>query len=163
MPDELIGIDVEGLDEVIEKFRQLDSADAKREMTLEVAKYIRKELQKVPSPKRVTRKQAFGVTFFSDRQRRFFFRALGSGQIKVPYRRTGRTRRGWRIEPFGHIDHLVLNETPGVQYVQQRATQSRMMKIIGWKTAEDIVEKGSDKIRQIAGKVLDKWIRKLRL
>lgn len=163
MAGEFIGVDIEGLDEVREKLKRLDSPEPMREMTFEVAKLIRTEMQKYPSPKHITRKAAYGVTFFSDKQRRFFFAALKRGQISVPYKRTQTLRRGWQILPFGQSGHIVANEVPYAYLVHGEGTQSRMMQKIGWKTLDAVVKKLSDRIRQTANKVYDRWIRRLGL
>src|SRR3990167_563 len=160
---DLIGIEIEGIPEVRARLKLLDSNEPKSEMTQEVGQYVRKELQKYAAPKSVTRKQAYGVTFFTQRQRRFFFAALRQGTIQVPYRRTRSLMEGWKIEKFGAIDHLVINEQPHAAMVQQRSTQSRMMKIIGWSTIEGVVERGADKIRNIANMVYDRYIRRIGL
>jgi len=159
----MIGIETEGIPEVREKLKRLGSKEPMRDMNKGVAQYIREELQRAPAPRRVTRKQAFGKTFQSDRQRKWFFASLADGSLVVPHRRTGRLRKGWEIMPFGPTNYIVVNDTPGAKFVQDRPTQSRMMKIIGWKTMQDIIERRRDRIRQIANGVYDKWIRKLGL
>ena len=44
-----------------------------------------------------TQRGGFKAVFKSDRQRRFFFWALKSGAITVPYRRTGTLGRSWNM------------------------------------------------------------------
>lgn len=82
-----------------------------------VAEAVRNVVAPYPS---ATRKQQ---PFKSDKSRRFFFAALRSGQITVPYQRTGVTGRSWMIEPTG--DGAVLsNNAPSAQYVHAAATQA---------------------------------------
>ena len=157
---DFIGFEVEGLEEVKEKLRRLSSQEPQREMTKDVATYLRAEMQKVPSPTYVSRKQAYGRSFQSDKQRRWFFAALARGEITIPYRRTGRLRGGWEIMPMGTVNHLVVNEIPYAKWVQDKDTQSNMMKLRNWKTFQTVIKKSSDKIRQIANKVYYNYIRK---
>ena len=48
----------------------------------------------------VTRKSAYGVSFFTDKQRRWFFWALRTGQIDPGSgTRTGKTSEAWKAVP----------------------------------------------------------------
>jgi len=96
---DFIAIDIEGLEPLVKGLDKLPQniQDAAGD---DVAKYLVNVLKKYPPPKRVTRKAAYGTTFFSDNQRKFFFAALRSGAISVPYRRTQAFARGWR--QIGH-------------------------------------------------------------
>lgn len=61
--------------------------------------------------------------FKSDKQRRFFFAALKSGAISVPYHRTGVTGRSWLVEPTSDGATLS-NSSPAAKYVHAAATQA---------------------------------------
>lgn len=71
-----------------------------------------------PYPSAARKKQPFK----SDKSRRFFFAALRSGQITVPYQRTGVTGRSWMIEPTSY-GALLSNSAPGAKYVHAATTQ----------------------------------------
>ena len=159
----MIGFETENIPEVREKLKLIGGVQPRREMSHEVAKFMRTELQKYPPVRRVTRKQAYGVTFFSDRQRRWFFANLNSGDLKLPYRRTGQYRQGWKVMPFGQSNYIVVNDSPIGKYLQDSETQSRMARLIGWETWQMILQRQSDKIRHIANGVYDRWIRRLGL
>jgi len=159
----MIGFEIEGLEEVRAKLKKLGSDAPRKEVTKDVATYLRAELQKYPSPRYVSRKQAYGRTFQSDKQRRWFFAALKSGELTIPYRRTQTLRRNWEIMPMGSSDYIVVNETPYAKWVQDEDTQSNMMRLRNWKTFQAVIQKAGDKIRQIANKVLDAYIRKIGL
>lgn len=156
---DFIGISVQGDVEIARKLLRLASPETISRANRKIAEYIRNQAQKYPQQRSITRKQAYGQSFQSDKQRRWFFAALRAGQIRIPYQRTGTLLRGWKIMPFGSQDFLVINETDYAGYVMG-TPQARMMRLIGWKTLEGIVDKTamdeairimSEEIRQAAG------------
>ena len=58
--------------------------------------------------------------FVSARQRRWFFAALRSGGINVPYRRTGQLGRAWTSKKISQGEVQVVNATPYATWVQGR-------------------------------------------
>ena len=156
----MIGIEISGIDEVMEKLRRLSDARAMFELTKSVAVYLRAEFQKYPGEKRVTRKQAYGKTFFTDKQRRWFFANLGN--LQIPYKRGLGLMRGWQVMSFGSYDHIVVNDVSYAEHVMGDR-QSRMSKLIGWKKASEITKKNADKIRNIASTFYHNYINKLGL
>jgi len=159
----MIGFETEGIPELQEKLKRLSGVEPRREMSEAVAKFLRTELQKIPRQHYVSRKRAYGKSFDSDKQRRWFFASLADGSLKVPYRRSGKLRRDWQVMPFGATDYIVVNENPAAKWTQDADTQANMMRLRGWKTFQEILRRQSDRIRQVANGVYDKWIRKMRL
>lgn len=106
-----------------------------------IAEYIKKRAETYPKQKSITRKQAYGKSFESDKQRRFFFSALARGEIVVPYQRTDTFKLGWQVVPFGVQDFIVINDVPYGGFLMGIATRANMMKLIGWKTLEGIADK----------------------
>ena len=158
-----VGIDIEGLPTLLERLGRVGKGEAWKEGTQAVAKFLRTTMQKYPSPRYVSRKQAYGVTFFSDKQRRYFFAALKSGAISVPYTRTRELMQSWKIEPWGKWDYIVVNGSMHAVYTQDDDNRSRMAKMIGWKTVSEIVERYSDKIGRIMAETVRNAIRKIGL
>jgi len=82
-----------------------------------------KDLMQVYPPKRPN----FPFRFVSGKQRRWFFWALRTGQITVPYQRTGKLKRGWRTETRGSSGRAfqarVLNRVSYAEYVQGQPEQ----------------------------------------
>lgn len=149
----LIGVSVEGLDPLIKGLDKMTPLH-KEEAGNAIAKYLLNVLQAYPPEKRVTRKQAYGVTFFSDAQRRYFFWALENKVIVVPYRRTQTFRKLWKILGSG-IDAIVVNDSPVGEILMGDNYQSRMSAKIGWKKVSQVVkerEQKLDKIIEEAGK-----------
>lgn len=123
-----------------------------------VAEYELNVMREYPPVKHVTRQEAFGRTFQSDKQRRYFFGVLlKNGQ--VPYRRTQTLRTGWRIIGSGQ-KAIVANETSYGPLVMGQGEQSRMMIIIGWKTPEQRTQERMARIDRIAEAATEKGLRK---
>lgn len=80
------------------------------------------------------RKAAYGVTFFSDAQRRGFFARLRSGEINVPYQRTGKFAQSWHIQG----DTLKSTDPTAKHLVSDQ--QSRFAKLTGWRTIRQIIK-----------------------
>lgn len=78
---------------------------------------------------------------WTPKQRRFFFAALRSGRIQVPYQRTGAEGRGWqvRLVPAGDVYTVeVYNNVPYRRYVQGPATEQARIHRGRWSSQEDI-------------------------
>lgn len=112
-----------------------------------LAPYLVNIMRAYPPYKYVSRKKAYGVTFFSDKQRKWFFAALRSGELQIPYQRTQTLRDGWQVLGSGK-NSLVVNETPYAYLVQgdRRTQQSRHPRAIGWRSIDEVVEKHKKKI-----------------
>jgi len=163
----MIGIEVEGVEEIRAKLKLLAGSQPRQEMTGEVADYVIEYLQNQPAKKKVTRKQAFGRSFESDKQRRWFFASLADGSLVLPYGRTGQLKEGWKKRPLGS-NCEVYNQVPYAKHVQGDGTQSRMMKIIGWRTATMTAREltfgvASGRIKQIANRFYDRFIKRIGL
>jgi len=93
MIDAKVTVDASGAQRALAALTDRDlSSDVAQLVANEV---VRPALAKYPSPS--GRRQPFK----SDKSRRFFFAALRSGQIKVPYQRTGNLGGDWVGQPFG--------------------------------------------------------------
>ena len=148
MSDELIGIDIEGLDLVMKALERVP-LEVKNAAIDDVADYLLNVLRTYPAQKRVTRRQAYGQTFQSDKQRRFFFAALKSGEITVPHKRTQALRRNWKI--IGKSEGaIIVNDTAYAKYVHgsEVGQQANMMRIIGWKTLPQIIRERAGRIQE---------------
>ena len=105
-----------------------------------IADYMIKVYQHYPPYKHVSRKRAFGRTFQSDKQRRYFFWALQQGIIRIGNNRTQRLSRGWKQQGKGQ-NSIIINTVPYVPFVQgDEFIQSRMMGIIGWEQFDEAYE-----------------------
>lgn len=93
----------------------------------------------------VTRRAAYGQTFFSDRQRRKVMAMIRNGEILPGFpRRTGNTQRSWDIIHNG-VNSRIVNTTAGAFYTVGDPGQSRHEEKVGWRRVGLIVasnEKG---------------------
>jgi hypothetical protein len=128
----------------------------------EVQDYMINVLRMYPPKNYVTRKAAYGQTFQSDKQRRWFFWALNSGAINVPYQRSQTLSQGWHKVRSGLTGHIV-NYTPYAVYVMGENKQSKHEAMVGWQKVSAIVKERMDKINKIIDEAAKKAIRKLGL
>lgn len=159
MANSLIGIDIRGLDEVQKLLRDLppEAQDAAGDVA---AVYLTEKLKEQPPPKQVSRKAAYGVTFFSDKQRRWFFAALNSGEISIPYKRTQDLRNSWQIIGKG-ADRIIVSEAEAAKWTMGDDTQSRHEAMVGWKKVATILEQSSGQLVKRMEGAVNKVIRRL--
>ena len=146
MADDLILVSADGLKELQAKLARLPDAVADDGVQAG-NEYIVTAMQQQPPPNYVTRRAAYGVTFFTERQRRWFFWALNNNVINVPYKRNKRPqgiRNSWRVEGTGRLG-FVANDAPGVGWVMGE-NQSRHEAMVGWKKASAIIKERTAKI-----------------
>lgn len=159
-----LSIEVQGLEQVMHRIKSLPP-EARDEVLHDGAEYSLTVLRDEPPPKYVTRTAAYGQPFFTEKQRRWFFAALNSGEIDVPYHRTGGMKAGWGYQQMGY-EVKFTNSKPGAQFVMG-AQQSRHEKLVGWKKVQDIIDGKlsfrSSKFRDVIMKAYQKAIRKLQL
>lgn len=158
---DFIAIEVQGIEELQAKLDKLPPEAA--DMGIEEGnKYLLAVFRQYPPQKYVSRKAAYGRTFESDKQRRYFFAALKDGRISVPYKRTQRLSRGWKKLGYGRNSFLA-NETPYAGLMQQKATQSRMAAKGGWEPIEDLIRERMPRLLQRFEGGVKKALRKLGL
>ena len=118
----------------------------------------------------VSRKSAYGKSWFSPAQRRWYWAAVGRGELPAPSengppahkKRTGEMSRGWhkvRSGLFGYIE----NRVKGAAYVYGDTSQANQPALVGWKRIIQQVMDREAKIDQIINAAAKKAIRKLRL
>ena len=99
-----------------------------------------------PEPyKYVTRKSAYGFTFFTDRQRRWFFWALGAVKIDPGQNnRTGKSTEAWTYTPQEkgkNYSFRLVNNTEGGYWTRDDKRQARQLGKVGWWTVSKVVAK----------------------
>jgi hypothetical protein len=120
------------------------------EAFVQASKYLLHVLvnKEVPPYKHVSRATAYPNApykpgWFSLKQFRYVMWAIGKGLIKIPYQRGGRAKgieTGWVIKGTG-VNTTITNITPGAQYIYDPNKQARQLKLVGWKTLPQIIEK----------------------
>src|SRR5512146_3138969 len=108
----------------------------------------------------VSRKQAYGQTFQSEKQRRWFFAALRSGELHIPYKRTGATQAGWqyRLTNQGY-NATIYNATKGARYAQGDDTQSRHEALVGHRKVSDVISTNIVGAMRAAYQAVQRWIK----
>lgn len=99
-----------------------------------------------PEPyKYASRKSAYGFSFFTDKQRRWFFWALGEGIINPGQNnRTGESEGAWTFTPqstTAGYRYVITNPTTGAFYTRDDKGQARQPRKAGWKTVSEVVKK----------------------
>ncbi len=117
-------------------------------------------LKHYPPYKYVSRKEAYGKTFFSDKQRRWFFAAIRDQRILLPlrYQRTNTLRDGWRqsVDPYRKT---LFNVVPYAKHVMSDDRQSRMSQKIGWRTMGKVIEDNITGGMRAATLAVARWIK----
>ena len=113
------------------------------------------------SYKYVSRKRAYGVTFFSDKQRRYVMAKIKSGEIKPGQsNRSGATSAAWTAkETKGGYGYTLQNPSRGAYFTRSDKGQARQPAMVGWRKVLKVVQdnmKGA--IRSAMAKVKE-WIR----
>ena len=96
---------------------------------------------KHPDPyKYVSRKAAYGVSFFTDKQRRWFFWALNTGQINPGQNnRTGESTDAWQYVEVSKYKYTITNPTTGAYYTRDNAGQARQPAKVGWRKVAAVI------------------------
>lgn len=104
------------------------------------AKYLlNKLINDVPPQKHITRRQAYGVPFFSEKQRRYFFAVVAK---TLPYQRGGKVsgmQTQWEMLGGGWEVKLN-NRAPGSLYVFDNQRQARLNALVGWKKVSQYIK-----------------------
>ena len=143
--------------------KKLDKAvlDAYNAGLDESADHLIKVLRKYPPQKSVTRKEAYGQTFFTDRQRRWFFANLKSGELKIPHERSGDLGRGWKKQASARKGQRAIVNTVGYADRVMGPGQSRMSKLIGWRKVANVRRSEAKDINNIVESAMDRARKKI--
>lgn len=164
MPD-FVGVDVRGIPELQRKLESLGPI-VQGAVVDEVSKYLLGVFKKyVPENHEPTRAQAYPETgdgFFSDKQRRWFFWALRTGRLQLPYHRTRGMERGW-VQLGRGAKSIIINETAAAYYTMDDQGQARYSKLVGWKTVGQIIAERQKAILAAADVGAKKGIKQAKL
>lgn len=160
MPD-FLNVTVTGMEDMGDRLTRFEEQVVSPALT-RICDMLVDEYKKYPDEKRVTRKQAFGGNgFFSDKQRRWFFANLRSGELELPYNRTRRFERSWNVSSVSNTEKTIKNAAPYSGFVmggaEDKTGQSRMQKLIGWKKVTEIMTEKLEEMRQIFNEIVEKW------
>lgn len=94
-------------------------------------------LRHAPPYKYVSRKKAYGYTFSSDKQRRWFF--ASGGPDMIGNNRTGATANGWKAVQGSGYKLVLQNNAEGVYYTMSDEGQAAQPRMVGWRTVSEVV------------------------
>ncbi len=156
-----IRIEVRGLEKVTKMLKDLPRGTIGAAIEAYTDYLIGNEqhgLKHYPAYKYISRKSAYGTTFFSDRQRRWFFAALKSGKLVLPYRRTDTLRNGW-VKTGTKWQRIIRNRTPYIGVVMGESEQSRMSKKIGWRKVSAVIESNAKGALRAAQQAVSSYLK----
>ena len=138
-------IRIEGVDALLAKIKSLAELAPVTGALLAAGGHLAGRFKQYPGQARISRQSVYGTPFVSARQRRFFFAALASGEIEVPYRRgsspgSRNLKQNWAVRQLTPLSVEIGNAAPYAPLVHGAGTQSRMMAAIGWPTDADVLE-----------------------
>jgi hypothetical protein len=153
------------MDKIVDKLKRLPDAvgDAGVEAS---AKYLLNVLvnKEIPTYRYITRKDAYGQTFVSDKQRRYFFYALNAGIIKVPYQRRGKAggvQAAWEIQGAGK-KLTITNSDQAAKWLYSEM-QANLNRMIGWLRVSQIIDKYTRQIVQAFDRSVNNTLKKMGL
>jgi hypothetical protein len=115
-------------------------------------------LKHEPGYNYVDRTSAYGFPFFTDKQRRWFFWALNSGEINPGQdNRTGRFSAGWKTR--GDLyRQTIYNDVPYGKYLMSEG-QARQPAKVGWRKISEVVKSNMKGAIRHAYAALAKWFK----
>ena len=144
-----------------DKFNSFEKQMVLSQSVNDVGQYMLYRLREYPAYRYVSRIAAYGRSFVSDRQRNWFFWALGAGIIHPGQNnRTGKLGKGWEIKQVNPKQIDLVNAVEYAKYVQgtdphPHAAQPRMA---GWKSITVWLRTFSSEIGRVGMKNLQHWI-----
>jgi hypothetical protein len=118
---------------------------------------INKEIPLSKSVFEGSRMQAYGVPFFTEKQRRYFFAAIADN---LPYVRGGKhtgIETQWMIEGEGPKMELVNKAEGAFQIYSER--QARQLGLAGWKKVGQIIKEYTPQMVRSFQTAVNKWIK----
>lgn len=145
---DMIRFDLTGLRALNKAFDALRDPATYAAAAAEAAEPLRRALTRYPSRRRGP------LPGFprSGRQRRKVHALVREG--KIPYKRTGRLGRSWRIEA-GDSGVRLVNDAPYAARVQQAGQQALYHRVSGWPTVESVAEEQAGTAAAIMARVIE--------
>ncbi len=97
-------------------------------------------LKKSEPYKYVTRKSAYGMTFFTEKQRRWFW--ANGGPDMIGNNRTGKSAEAWTFAPIegaGVYRMKVTNNTTAAYFTRDDKGQARQPARVGWRKVSAVI------------------------
>ena len=150
-------ITIKGLDKLTKKIKNIEGLKPVIAALKAGATHIKGKIAEYPPAERAHRPQPF----ISDKQRRWFFAALRSGEIEVPYRRTFSPNsetlsKKWTIgERDGGLTQIIGNNVSYGPFVQGNK-QTAFHRVTGWKTTDQVAEEEAKTVNKFVQEHIEK-------
>jgi hypothetical protein len=149
---------VANLDRVLEFIKSIPrgvKAPAMRAISTYMIGDGRHGLKHYPAYKYVTRKQAFGKSFQSDKQRRYVMAMIREGRIDPGYpHRTGNYQRSWQLKNDSHWDRVQIEGR-----LPHQGWPNRLAAKIGWRSMPDIISTNIKGAIRAGQKAVNDWLK----
>jgi hypothetical protein len=114
-------------------------------------------LRHEPAYKYVTRKSAYGQTFQSEKQRRWFW--ANGGPDMIGNNRTGATSEGWQMSESSDWSRVdITNSAPGVGWTMGTGQAAQPAKV-GWRKYTDVVKSNLAGGMRAANAAVNAWLK----
>ena len=114
-------------------------------------------LKHYPSYKHVNRSKAYGQTFQSDKQRRWFW--YNGGPSMIGDHRTGMTAKNWGYNVTkGGYGITITNPTEGAYYTMHDSGQARQPALVGWRRVRDVIHSNMRGAIQAAQRAVNAYL-----
>lgn len=140
-----ITINLEGMEELLQAIESLEDLKPIRGAVQAMALYMKGKVAVYPPYRHIPRKQIYGFSFFSDKQRKWFFAAVAEGRINVGHSsRGGKTSQGfgrrWTITPLNSgLTAIIGNNTSYGEFLMG-AKRSKRSEAGGWRLVSEVLE-----------------------
>jgi hypothetical protein len=147
---------IEGMDELIKQISNIQQLKGLKAILLAAGMTLKGKLSVYPAQKSLTRAEVYGQTFKTDKQRRYFFWALKTGEITVPYSRgddskSERFKAAWAVSAQRDGLRVVVgNDTTYGPLLMDPRVQSKFMAEIGWQTTQQVMDENAEQISTFA-------------
>lgn len=158
-------IKIEGMDELLAKIKTLQELKPVIAAMKAAAVYVKGKAATYPERKTITRASVYGSSFKSVKQRRYFFWALRTGRIEVPYRRgmspgSQAFGRRWTIAAQNNgLTQTIGNNAGYGPYLMDPAKQTAYAKAMGWQTTQAIADDAAPTVMNYLREYIDRYLK----
>ena len=154
------GFNIRGIEEIQAFFRKLPRGSLRAGMRA-FGEYIlgneRHGLRHQEPYKYVSRKSAYGITFFTEKQRRWFW--ANGGPDMIGNNRTGESASAWTlVEKNSGYKISLQNQTRAAFYTRNDKGQARQPAKVGWRKTSVVVAANTAGAMRAANAAVKKWI-----
>ena len=154
------GFNIRGIKEIQAFFRKLPRGSLRAGMRA-FGEYIlgneQRGLRHSEPYKYVSRKSAYGITFFTEKQRRWFW--ANGGPDMIGNNRTGESAKAWTlVEKNNGYKISLQNQTRAAFYTRDDKGQARQPAKVGWRKTSAVVAANAAGAMRSANAAVKKWI-----